>query len=313
MRRSRELDNILDECLERILHGETMEQCLQRFPGHAAELRPLLETARLLTQSASFSPRPEFREEARHRFQAVLLGTARKSRESFPRRFWQPRWVTMVAVILAVIMAGGGTVAAAGASMPDQPLYPVKIAVEQTWLALTPSSLGKAELYARLTERRMTEIARMVDQDKPERVEEVAKRVDVFLTRVEALSAAEWRPAEQKLEALPSAEQDLAGPGAMPRAFPTPVAPPPSGVRRGMVERSLAAEMRSRDDTEDGAIKFNRRAQLRARIRHYAANHPARLRALLRDAPESALPALLRAIAVSEDGYDRALRSLDDK
>lgn len=299
--------------MERMLHGETVEQCLQRFPGHAAELKPLLETALSVRQAAAFGPRPEFREDARHRFQAVLLGTVRQPRASSPRRFWQPRWVTVVAVVLAVVMTGGGTMAAAGASMPDQPLYPVKMAVEQTWLALTPSSLGKAELYAKLTERRMTEIARMVDQDKPEKVEEVAKRVDVFLTRVEALSAAEGRPAERKRkEAALSAEQDLAGARAVPSAIPAPETPLPFGAKRGVSERSAAAEMKVRDDFEGGAIKFDRRAQIKARIRHYAANHPARLRALLRNAPESALPALLRAIEVSEDGYDRALRSLDD-
>ena len=34
---SREFDNILDECLERLLvKGETIEQCLQSYPEHAA-------------------------------------------------------------------------------------------------------------------------------------------------------------------------------------------------------------------------------------------------------------------------------------
>lgn len=289
-----------------MLHGETLEQCLERFPAHAAELRPLLETAMVLRRAASFQPRPEFREEARHRFQRELLGMASRTRQPSPRQFRRPRWAMVMAVILAVLMAGGGTVAASNASMPDQPLYPVKMAVERTWLALTPSSLGKAELYAMLTERRITEITRMVDEGKPEKVEEVSKRVDVILMQVEALSSEGKGQADQKMIVIFSTEQNLDAPGAAPPQAPRPdVTPPPFG-------RYSAIERRAQDEPEEGEIKFDRRAQLKARIRHYAVNHPARLRALLKDAPDSALPALFRAIAVTESGYDRALRSLDE-
>ncbi|MBI2836472.1 MAG: hypothetical protein HYX85_02120 [Chloroflexi bacterium] len=304
MRRSKDLDNIFNECLERMLLGDTLEQCLERFPDHVAELRPLIETALVLKRATALQPRPEFREEARRRFQAVLHDIPQKPRQFFFRGFWQPRWAMVVSVLLAVLMAGGGTVYAASASMPDQPLYPVKIAVEQTWLALTPSRLRKAELYAKLTERRMMEIARMVDEDKPEKVEEVAKRVDVFLTRVEVLSVGEGGS-----QAVIKAEAPL--PDMQAPAFPGPVGPPARGMKRVMPERVPAME-EAVQDAEHGGIRFDRRAQLKARMKYYAANHPARLRALLRNAPESALPALLKAIAVSENGYDRALRSLDE-
>ena len=40
-----ELENILDECLERLVKGETVEQCLQRYPEQAAQLELLLRTA----------------------------------------------------------------------------------------------------------------------------------------------------------------------------------------------------------------------------------------------------------------------------
>lgn len=303
MGRSRELDNILNECLERMLQGETLEQCIGRFPERASELKPLLETALVIRQAVSVRPRPEFREDARHRFQAALLGMPHKPRWAFHRRFWQPQWATALAVILAILMAGGGTVAAASASMPDEPLYPVKMAVERTWLVLTPSRLGKAELYAKLTERRTREIARMVDKDKPEKIEEAAKRLDAFLTQVEALSSAEGGQTDQEVEALFSAEQEQAAPGAMSPSQPV--------GREPLLKRSPHIEKAERDEM-DGVIGFDRRARLKARIEYYAANHPARLRALLKNAPESALPALLRAIAVSENGYKKALRSLDN-
>ncbi len=55
----------------------------------------------------------------------------------------------------------------------------------------------------------------------------------------------------------------------------------------------------------------NNRAKLKKTVGNYAVNHPARLRAVLRAAPESVKPALRRAIAVSVAGYERVLKSWD--
>ena len=53
MRKSREFNNILDECLERLLvMDETIEQCLRSFPEHADRLKPLLETALTAREAA---------------------------------------------------------------------------------------------------------------------------------------------------------------------------------------------------------------------------------------------------------------------
>ena len=53
------------------------------------------------------------------------------------------------------------------------------------------------------------------------------------------------------------------------------------------------------------------RARLKSTMMSHASNHPARLHALLETALESTKPALLRAIAISETGYENALESLD--
>ena len=53
MSSGREFENIVNECLERLLvKGETLEQCLARYPEQAVALKPLLETA-LSTKRAS--------------------------------------------------------------------------------------------------------------------------------------------------------------------------------------------------------------------------------------------------------------------
>ena len=72
MRKEREFNNILDECLERVINGETIEQCLASHPEYAAEIEPLL-TGPSVTSVHLFRLDPRYdpiRDEPR--FQALL-------------------------------------------------------------------------------------------------------------------------------------------------------------------------------------------------------------------------------------------------
>ena len=291
MRKSREFDNVLDECLERLLaKGGTVEQCLRSFPEHADELEPLLETALAAKKASAIQPRPEFRDRARYQFYAALQERERKRSRPFFSWGRQPQWVAAVAIVLVLLLAGSGTVAAASGSMPDEPLYPVKLATEQVQLVLSPSALGKAELYAKLADKRVLEIARMAGKNKPKQIERAARRLNDYLTKIAALA---------------STQEVTAGVVMAPAAEEALVVEEAPAVR----EAPLLPE-RARDGKE-ARIKVDRRARLRATVVRYAANHPARLQALLKTVPESTRPALLRAIAVSEAGYEKALKSLD--
>jgi len=277
MKESKEFINILDECLERLLvKGETVEQCLRSYPEQAAELEPLLQTALATQKASAIQPRPEFRAKARYQFRLALPEIGQRSR--LPFFGWQPRWATVVAIVLILLLAGGSTVVAAGNSMPDNPLYQVKLTTEQVQLALTPSALGKAELYAKLADKRVTEIIYMANKGKPEQVERVTQRLNSYLARVAVLAMAEKKEAGVLL------------------APPAPSATAPSEQARG---------------GKDAHVQANGRAKLRVRLAGYATNHPARLRAVLETAPESAKPALRRAIAASVAGYNKALEALD--
>jgi len=277
MKKTKEFNNILDDCLERLLvNGETIEQCLRSYPEHATELEPLLQTAMATKEASAIRPRPEFRERARYQFRSALQGVKPKRRFFFG---WQPQWATAVIVVLVLLLASGGTVAAAGNSMPDNPLYPVKLATEQVRLTLTPSALGKAELYVNLVNKRVAEIVYMANKGKPEQVERATQRLNAYLMRVASLAA----PPEEA--------------GALLAPAPQAVSPlaPPGQVRGGQDER----------------IKVSGRAKLKVIVARYAASHPVALQAALENAPESVKPALLRAIAVSETGYEKALDALD--
>ncbi len=282
MRESRELDDVLDVCLERLLvKGETIEQCLRSFPEHADELKPLLETALATKKASAIQLGPEFRDKARYQFYSALQGMEPKKR--YLTLGWQPRWVTVVAIVLVILLAGGGTVAAAGGSMPDEPLYPVKLATEQVQMVFTPSALGKAELYAKLADRRVLEIVRMASETKPEQIERTARRLDVYLTKI-----ADLAPIQVPGAAImaPRGEEEQAF-GKAPLL--------PEGGRGGSEAR----------------VGFDRRANLRAMVERGALEHPERMRAVLERVPASARPALLRAITISEAGYTKALKSLD--
>ena len=72
MGNNKQFNNILDECLERLLTGqETVEQCLQRYPEYAAELEPLLRTAALMKKAVEVKPSADFRAKARYQMQLI--------------------------------------------------------------------------------------------------------------------------------------------------------------------------------------------------------------------------------------------------
>ena len=278
IKNNREFSDILDECLERLFSkGETLEQCLASYPGQATELRPLLETALAAKQASAIEPRSEFKARARYEFRSALQGMEAKRGLSFLE--WWPRWATVVAIVLVLLLAGGGTVTAASGSMPNGFLYPVKIASEQVRLTLTPSKLGKAELYANLADKRVSEIVYVASKGNMEQVELTTQRLNNTLTRIATLISTQKERGEGELMLAPA-----------------PAMAPDESAEAG----------KSVD------IQGNGRSELRQILANYAVSHPARLRAALEEAPESIKPALRQAIDISVAGYDEAIKASGD-
>lgn len=267
----KEFDNILEECLERLLIGsETLENCLARYPGLASELKPLLETALVAKRAATLQPRPEFKAQARYQFRTALQQI--KPKKKAFTWLWQPRWATVAAVALALILAGGGTVTASSGSLPNQPLYPVKLATEQVQLRLARSNVTKAELYARLADRRVAEMERLANRIKPgvkpEAIEQATQRLDNYLERITVLAAA----------------QRVAPTLKAPVPAPAPTPPPGEGENKEKLVSPGAKE----------------KAELRMLV------------GLYKTAPESARPALMQAIALSAMRYAKAVKAVQE-
>lgn len=293
--KNREFDNILNECLERLLvKGESLEQCLARYPEQAAELKPLLETALAAREASTIQPRADFKARARYQFRSALKETAAgKSRSSWG---WFPRWATVMAIVLVLVLSGGGTVAAADSSMPDSPLYSVKLTTEQVRLTLTLSQMGKARLCAQQADRRVAEIAYMANKGDAYQVERITERLDRHLALLTVLVLAQRGDEVPMLMAPP---EEAAAPTETP---PTDEAPP---------EMAVVPQPGKDWGGSDDSARNGNRAQLRNTLVSNAAHNRAVLHAVLAEVPESTKAALRRALAVSEDGYEEVLEALE--
>jgi len=319
MSKSREFNIILNECLERMLdNGESLEQCLQDYPEYAGELKPLLDVVVATKKASAVEPHPEFRDRARYQFLSAL-------REMEPQRSrgffsWQPRWAITVAAVLIVLLAGSGTVFAAGDTMPDDFLYPIKLTTERVQMFFTFTTLGKAELNAKLADKRVDEIVRMADEGNSEKIELTALRLDSHLSGIADLAATGWEAGEATMapeieeaavrEGMPDVKFTLPGEEEVveeeaPVAVAPPTPPPPAAVD----EAQLMAERVS--GANDVELETDRWSKLREAVRQDAVNQPARLRRLLETVSPSVRATLLQAISLSETSYEKALESLN--
>ncbi len=342
---NREFENILAECLERVIQGEDIESCLRSYPEQAAELKPLLQTALAARSASCIQPSPEFRARARYQFRHALEQAATKQQRRRPGFGWMPRWATALLLVLGVLTAGGGTVAAAGYSMPDSPLYPVKLATEQVQLGLTRSEVGKAELQMELADRRVNEIVYLANKGDARSIESmkmVTARLDERLDglagllaggggaelNVQAPAAAGSQPAPIiTIPPMPTPGPTVAAtapsmtmttpptPEPAPRvavAAPTPTTTPsPAPPRAAAATEGTKSQMAGMDKSAQDSKDETPRMKLRAELIRYALTHPAALEKALENAPESAKPALRQALAALLKAYGRSLRALE--
>ena len=164
---NRGFDDILDACLDRITQkGDSIEQCLESYPEQAGELEPLLRAA-LSVDVSSIEPRTEFQRMAKARLlSAVAAKKEKEGRRRLPLWSWQQRWAVALAVVLALVMMGGGTVAASTNSLPGDVLYPVKTTTERVQAFFTFGKEAKANLHMRFAERRIVEIEALAERER---------------------------------------------------------------------------------------------------------------------------------------------------
>ncbi len=347
--KSNEFNNILNECLERILQGDTVEQCLRSHPEQAHELEPLLRTALAAKVISDIKPRPEFKARARLEFQSALqkMESRRNERAGFFHWHWQWRWqsgwaIAIVAIII-VVLAGGSTVAAAGNSMPDSTLYPVKLTTERVQMVFTFSDMGKAELNAKQADTRVEEMVYLASKGDTQEVQVAAQRLNSNLKNLSGLAEEKGRteagltqqsqnPAPRSTATNESRPMIAAASGQAPAgtatsapavaAAPIPSPAPALTPAPLLKDNNLTAQTASSNvdsSTAKSAVqstgkpseKDEEREKLRQIITQNAASSKAKLNEALSKASPDVRPALRQALAQSESEYDKAIKNLD--
>jgi hypothetical protein len=202
-----DLTDILDQCLEQLNKGQSVEDCLAPYPAIAVQLAPLL---RLAQQIAALrqdeQPSPAALQAARQKVlrEAVRMSDAHSGKSSLARIPWrlslQPILRRSMAAVLAaslllVMLLGTGAVAASANSLPGDALYPVKRASEEVRLLLAFDQQTKAQLQHDMDERRIEEAKAVADS---QRVVELA-----FRGRVEQMQDGRWTVSGVSIEISP--------------------------------------------------------------------------------------------------------------
>jgi hypothetical protein len=146
--------------------GDSLEECLARYPKHAEQLRANLLLAERLAQTPRHEPRATAQATAWQEFR----GRAEDMRQGYKPPLsldWLRPVATAAAVALAILVAGGGTVYASQDVLPDSPLYRVKLASEDARLWFVFDDSREAEILLDQSEERTDEIMQMVRAGKP--------------------------------------------------------------------------------------------------------------------------------------------------
>ena len=296
---AKKLEKIFNECLERMLQGESIESCLRSYPKEAAELEPLLRTALGFSwRASSLQPSPEFKARVRLRLEGARLYTKQQRQPEKPGLFASRRgWAFALTAVLVILFTSAGTVAASSDALPDEPLYPVKLATEQTRLTFTFSDAGKAELHARLAENRALEIAAMAREGKIEQAAIITEKLAEHLEKANCAIQQVERTQSEASQFMATPEEAATTPPATTAPDETPKAPEPEETT-GVPESATAPE----PETPEG----KKAEQLRQSLGESTSRSLAALENALEQAPEQAKPALQRAIdTISEKSYKK--------
>ena len=182
-------DTALDTALAELIRGKPLADILAAHPLEAIALAPLLQSAKKLEALRPVKlPPAESMADDRNQFlaQVTELQISPVSASPLARlRGWitqimpwsltalQPqkenRKMFALALKLGLIITVlgsslGGTMVAAGNSLPDSAVYPVKMALEQARLSLRNDPAGQAEQYLNMAQERVQEMVRLAEQ-----------------------------------------------------------------------------------------------------------------------------------------------------
>lgn len=193
----RRFEDILAGCIDDLKQGRAnIEDCLDRYPSLRERLEPLLRLALQIGEPAHTSPSLDFKLKARvrlmeeiHERQGITRWPWLRYRGARKQMVLRRRFSMVgiiVAIVLTVTAAGGGTAYASQASLPGDTLYPVKLATEEVRMGLPGDEIAKAERALTFAERRVAEMEALTARGRTEDLALAVERYDEAIDRVTA-------------------------------------------------------------------------------------------------------------------------------
>jgi hypothetical protein len=288
---ARKIDDIFNECYDRIRWGESLESCLKSYPQYRHELEPLLRTTLEIGRKASYiHPRPEFKHWARVRIESAQRyprqqATVEKS--AFPG-WLRHGWAIAVVAGIIVLLGTGSTMAASSKALPDEPLYPVKLATEQVQLAFAVSPTKKAEVETDLVNKRADELEAMANAGKTEQSIKAAERYDSqFVKAVQAIIDAGGVDIPPVVTTPPAT---TTSPATTPATSPTPteVTQPPVTATSGNTTQTTTTPSTTNQQPPSTTTNDNSKASKIENLKKSLDKSTSRSLAALKDAKDKA-------------------------
>ena len=168
-----ELYDVLELCLQEIEKGTDIETVLSRYPKHAEELRPILETSVQAIGLAPMGPSPEVERRGRAKVlqQAALM---REAQAQPTRRLWSVplrRALVTLTVIGVLFISSTRLVQAASTTLPGDNLYPVKRTWEDVRVLFTFDNQAREALEVEHENERLDELNDLFTEGRSAKVD----------------------------------------------------------------------------------------------------------------------------------------------
>ena len=151
-----DFEQALENCLRDLERGDaSLEECLARYPEHAAQLQAILSTTTRLRQARKVQAPAAFTMRLRTQVKQHMEEQAYRQKPSlFP---WARLAIGLAVVVVALLVTG---TAYAQKAVPGDALYGWKLASENTWRALSADPVGTDLL---ILDRRADELVEVSD------------------------------------------------------------------------------------------------------------------------------------------------------
>lgn len=167
---------IIETCIDDVMSGhKTVADCLAAYPQYRSQLTDIFRLLPYLQAAQGFMPSEGFKQVALKHFIAHSQNSPARDRVNAP---WKPAfsgirqivWISAVLVVACLVLLSVGVAFASSRAIPGDNLYPAKLGIEQIQIMFSGSQEREAELLITFACRRLDEVARLIEIDRPDQL-----------------------------------------------------------------------------------------------------------------------------------------------